>query len=143
MPRISNRIFFTISRVVVSITLTVPPTSDETQTYFPSFENSAIRGIQSEAIQPVGVRLTSDGKRAFIALGPSNRIAVVDAQTFEVTKYLLVGQRVWQLGFDASEKLLFTTNGASNDISVIDTEALKVIKSIAVGKFPWGIAVKG
>ena len=29
--------------------------------------------------------------------GPANRVAVVDAQTYEVESYLLVGQRVWQL----------------------------------------------
>ena len=32
-----------------------------------------------------------------MALGPANRVAVVDTATFEVEKYLLVGRRVWQL----------------------------------------------
>ena len=63
-----------------------------------------------------------DGKLAFVALGPANRVAVIDAATFKVEKYLLVGQRVWQLAFTPDEKLLFTTNGASNDVSVIDVE---------------------
>jgi len=67
---------------------------------------------------------------------------VIDAQTFEVKKYLLVGQRVWQLAFSPDEKLLFTTNGASNDVSVIDVGKLKAFKSIAVGRFPWGIVTK-
>src|SRR5712691_7485983 len=58
-----------------------------------------IPGVPQDAIQPVGVRITKDGKRAFVALAPSNRIAVIDAATFKVEKYLLVGQRVWQLGF--------------------------------------------
>lgn len=100
-----------------------------------------IPGVRAEAIQPVGVRVTRDGKKAFVALGPANRVAVVDAKTYEVEGYLLVGQRVWQLVFTPDEKLLFTTNGASNDVSVIDVEALKVTKSIGVGRFPWGIAV--
>ena len=89
----------------------------------------------------MGVKLTRDGKLGFVALGPANRVAVVDAATFEVEKYLLVGQRVWQLGFNADESRLYTTNGASDDISVIDVAALKVIKSIAVGQAPWGVAV--
>src|SRR5918994_3149538 len=42
-----------------------------------------IAGVPPEAIQPVGVRVTSDRSLAFVALGPSNRVAVVDAQTFE------------------------------------------------------------
>ena len=101
-----------------------------------------IRGIRPEALQPVGVRLTGDRRLAFVALGPSNHVAVIDAQTFEVKKYLLVGQRVWQLAFGPGEKRLYTTNGVSNDISVIDVEKLKVIKSVAVGHLPWGVVVR-
>src|SRR5690606_37341822 len=59
----------------------------------------SIPGIVQDAIQPVGVRVTKDGKRAFVALGPANRVAVINEETFEVEKYLLVGQRVWQLAF--------------------------------------------
>jgi len=100
-----------------------------------------VPGVTKEAIQPVGVRVTRDGKLAFVALGPANRVAVVDAQTFEVKDYLLVGQRVWQLAFNADQSRLFTTNGISNDISVIDVPGLEVIKSITVGNQPWGVAV--
>ncbi|WP_374547872.1 PQQ-dependent catabolism-associated beta-propeller protein, partial [Rhodoblastus sp.] len=98
-----------------------------------------VPGLTREEIQPVGIRLTSDGKTAFVALGPANRVAVVDAQTFEVRKYLLVGQRVWHLALTPDEKLLFTTNGNSNDVSVIDVAALKVIKTIPVGQAPLGV----
>lgn len=101
-----------------------------------------IPGVNDEAIQPVGIRLTSDGKYAFVALGPANRVAVIDAQKLKFIKYLLVGQRVWQLAFTPDEKKLYTTNGVSNDVSVIDVERLKVIKSITVGRYPWGIAVR-
>ena len=100
-----------------------------------------IAGVSAEAVQPVGIRLTRDGKRAFVALGPANRVAVVNAATFEVEKYLLVGQRVWQLAFTPDEKLLFTTNGASSDVSVIDVGNLRVIKSVGVGRYPWGVVV--
>ena len=60
---------------------------------------------------------------------------------YRVEKYLLVGQRVWQLAFTPDEKLLFTTNGVSNDVSVINVEKLKVTKSVAVGRFPWGVTI--
>jgi YVTN family beta-propeller protein len=100
-----------------------------------------IPGVPPDAVQPVGVRISRDGKRAFVALGPANRVAVVDATTFKVEKYLLVGQRVWQLAFTPDEKLLFTTNGASNDVSVIDVEKLRVVRSIKVGRYPWGVVV--
>jgi PQQ-dependent catabolism-associated beta-propeller protein len=100
-----------------------------------------IPGINNEAIQPVGVRLTKDGSKAFVALGPANRVAVVNAVTFEVEKYLLVGQRVWQLALTPDEKLLISTNGVSSDISIIDVDAEKVLKSIKVGGYPWGVVV--
>jgi PQQ-dependent catabolism-associated beta-propeller protein len=101
----------------------------------------SIPGITTEAIQPVGVRLTKDGSKAFVALGPANRVAVVNAVTFEVEKYLLVGQRVWQLALTPDEKLLISTNGVSSDISIIDVDAEKVLKSIKVGGYPWGVVV--
>jgi YVTN family beta-propeller protein len=100
-----------------------------------------IPGLSKEAIQPIGVSITRDGKRAFVALGPANRVAVIDAETKRIEKYLLVGQRVWHLAFTPDEKYLLTANGVSNDVSVIDLASLKVIKSIPVGSFPWGIVV--
>jgi YVTN family beta-propeller protein len=67
---------------------------------------------------------------------------MIDAKTYEVLDYLLVGQRVWQLAFSPDEKFLYSTNGVSNDISVIDVDAGKVIKSVKVGSYPWGVVVK-
>ena len=66
---------------------------------------------------------------------------MIDAETIEVEKYLLVGQRVWQLAFTPDEKLLISTNGVSNDVSIIDVEAEKVLKSVRVGGYPWGVVV--
>lgn len=103
-----------------------------------SFE---IPGIAKEAIQPVGVRITKDGKTAFVALGPANRVAIIDTATLKVKKYVLVGQRVWQLYLTPDDKLLFTTNGASSDVSVIDVAKERAIKSIKVGRYPWGVVI--
>ena len=99
----------------------------------------AVPGMPAEAIQPVGIAITRDRKLAFAALGPANRVAVIDAQSYEVMRYLLVGQRVWNLAFNPDQTRLYTTNGVSNDISVIDLATLKVIKSIPVGQSPWGV----
>lgn len=100
-----------------------------------------IKGIHPDRVQPVGVRLSRDGQYAFVALGPANHIAVVDANSFEVLDYLLVGRRVWHMAFNNDESLLLTTNGVSGDVSVIDVADLKVLKSIKVGRFPWGVVV--
>lgn len=105
-----------------------------------SFE---IAGMRAEAIQPVGVKIATDGSdKVYIALGPSARVAVVNAKTYEVEKYLLVGPRVWNLEFSPDQKRLFTTNGISGDVSVIDLEKQRVISTVKVGRLPWGLAVK-
>jgi YVTN family beta-propeller protein len=100
-----------------------------------------VPGLRPEAIQPVGIRFTSDGKLGFVALGPANRVAVVDGATKQVLKYILVGQRVWHLALTPDDKQLYTTNGVSNDVTVIDVPSLKAVKSIPVGSFPWGVAI--
>ena len=100
-----------------------------------------VAGVQPEWLQPVGAKVTADGKRLFVALGPANRGAGVDAQSLEVRDYILVGQRVWQLAFTPDEKYLLTTNGNSNDITVIDVAKQEAVKSIQVGQQPWGVVV--
>jgi len=102
----------------------------------------AVKGVPKDKVQPVGIRLSADGKLAFVALGPANHVAVVDPQTFEVKSYILVGQRVWQMGFTPDEKQLYTTNGVSGDVTVIDVASLSPIKSIKVGRYPWGVAIR-
>jgi PQQ-dependent catabolism-associated beta-propeller protein len=100
-----------------------------------------VPNVQPEWLQPVGVKVTEDGSRVFVALGPANRVAVVDGESLEVLDYILVGQRVWQLDFTPDQKYLVSTNGNSNDITVIDVAAEKAIKSVQVGQAPWGVAI--
>ena len=101
-----------------------------------------IAGVTPERIQPVGIRMTADGKKGFVALGPSKHVAVVNGETFEVEDYLLVGRRVWHLEITPDEKYLFTTNGLSNDVTVVDIASMKPVKSIPVGEQPWGAAYR-
>lgn len=101
-----------------------------------------IRGVHDDLIQPVGFELTPDGKTAFVALGPSNHVAVVNADTYEVEDYILVGRRVWHMAFDRDHARLFTTNGISGDVTVIDVARRAAIKTIKVGRYPWGLALR-
>ena len=104
--------------------------------------NFKILGVPTNRIQPVGVIIDKDKKWALVALGPANRVALINAQTFVVEKYFLVGQRVWNLAFSPDQKRVYTTNGVSNDLSIIDLEKMEVTKSIGVGRYPWGLVVK-
>ena len=125
-----------VGNPIISFKINDPETKKVTHTI-----NFEIPGVNEESIQPVGVKHTLDGKYSFVALGPANRIAVIDQKTKKVIKYLLVGQRVWQMAFTADEKTLLSTNGVSNDVSFINVEKLKVEKSIKVGRFPWGVVI--
>jgi YVTN family beta-propeller protein len=100
-----------------------------------------VPGVSSELVQAVGIQLTRDGRRAYVALGPSNRVAEIDAQSFKVLRLYLVGQRVWHIALSPDERRLYSANGNSSDVSVIDLERGDVIKSIGVGRSPWGLVV--
>jgi YVTN family beta-propeller protein len=100
-----------------------------------------VPGVPRELVQAVGIQLTRDGTRAFVALGPSNRVAEVDARTLQVTRLYLVGHRVWHIALAPDEKRLYTANGGSGDVSIIDLGRREVIKSVAVGRSPWGVVV--
>ena len=120
-------------------TITIFDVATQTEKTKISFD---VKGVHPDRIQPVGFKLTQDQKTAFVALGPSNHIAVVDVARFTVTDYILVGRRVWHMTFSPDNSLLFTTNGVSGDVTVIDVAAQKALKSIKVGRYPWGAATK-
>ena len=120
-------------------TVTVFDVEDQSEKAKIAFE---IKGVRPDRVQPVGFELTSDGKYAFVALGPANHVAVVDQKTYEVLDYLLVGRRVWHMTLNDDESLLFATNGVSGDVTVIDVAERKPTKTIKVGRFPWGAAYR-
>ena len=100
-----------------------------------------VKGVHPDRVQPVGFELSNGDGTAFVALGPSNHVAAVNAETYEVEDYILVGRRVWHMAFNEDQSQLLTTNGVSGDVSVIDVASLKVTKSIKVGRYPWGVVV--
>jgi PQQ-dependent catabolism-associated beta-propeller protein len=67
-------------------TVSVFNVADRTEVKKISFE---VSGISKDRIQPVGIRFSKDGKLAFVALGPANRVAVVNTETFEVDRMAL------------------------------------------------------
>jgi len=77
----------------------------------------------------------------FVALGPSNRVAVIDAATYEVKGYIPCRSEAWHLELSPDGSKLYVTNGLNNDMTVIDAETLKADKSVPVGRLPWGVAV--
>jgi YVTN family beta-propeller protein len=100
-----------------------------------------VPGVRPELLQPVGMQFSKDGKLLFVALGPANRVAVIDTKTYAVKQYILVGQRPWHMALDPDGSELYVANGLTNDLTVIDVASLEAVKSVPVGRLPWGVAV--
>ncbi len=98
-------------------------------------------GMRKEEVTPVDLLITRDGRRAYVALGRANHVAVVDVAARKVERYILVGKRAWGLALTADERRLYVANGLSDDLSIIDTERLQVLKSVPVGQVPYGILI--
>ncbi|ABV94398.1 conserved hypothetical protein [Dinoroseobacter shibae DFL 12 = DSM 16493] len=120
-------------------TISVFNVEDQSEITKISFE---VDGVHPDRVQPVGFEFTEGETHAYVALGPSNHVAVVNAETYEVEDYILVGRRVWHMDFSPDRSLVFTTNGVSGDVTVIDVAKREAIKSIKVGRFPWGAAMR-
>jgi YVTN family beta-propeller protein len=91
--------------------------------------------------KPMGVVVSTDGKRVYVANGRGGTVSVIDPRTDAVTNTIPVGQRPWGIALTGDGGKLYTANGPSNDVSVIDTKSLQVSKKVPVGKIPWGVAI--
>lgn len=100
-----------------------------------------VKGARAEDISPVGITMTRDGKRAFVALGKANHVAFVDVAARKVTDLVLVGKRAWNVTLDKAEARLWVVNGLSDDVTVVDVAGAKAVKSIPVGRVPYGLVV--
>ena len=96
-----------------------------------------VKGARQEEITPVGITMTKDGKRAFVALGRANHVAFVDVASRKVTDLVLVGKRAWNVALDASEQRLVVVNGLSDDVTIVDVPAAKALRSVPVGRVPY------
>ena len=118
--------------------ITIVSTADHSVLATLKFE---LKGVRAQDITPVGIQLSRDGKRAFVALGRANHVAFVDVAARKVSDLVLVGKRAWNLALDKDEKRLFVVNGLSDDLSIVDVPGAKAIKTVPVGRVPYGVVV--
>ena len=109
-------------------------TKDHSVTATLKFE---VPGARSSDITPVGITMTRDGKRAFVALGKANHVAFVDVATRKVEQLVLVGKRVWQVALNRAETQLYAVNGLSDDLTIVDVPSAKPLKTVRVGRVPY------
>ena len=94
------------------------------------------------SVGPVGVQVSPDGSRIYLANGRGNSVSVIDTVSYDLLETIPVGERVWGIGMTRDGKKLYAANGLSNDVSVIDTLSEKVTATIPVGEGAGGVAIR-
>src|SRR5690606_24871224 len=100
----------------------------------------ATRALPAPA-KPVGIAVSPDGARLYVADGAADLVHVLDASDFTEHARVPVGKRPWNLALAPDAAMLYVANGRSNDVSVVDTATLRVVRTIPVGAGPWGVAI--
>jgi PQQ-dependent catabolism-associated beta-propeller protein len=91
--------------------------------------------------KPVGVAVSPDGRRLYVATGGAHSLVALDASTLREVGRVRVGRRPWGVALSPDGRFAYTANGRSDDISVVDTRRMRVVSSVRVGTRPWGVAV--
>ncbi len=94
-----------------------------------------------ESAKPMGMAITSDSKRLYVANGRGKTVSAINLDTLEVVDSVEVGPRAWGIAMTEDERFLYTANGPSDDVTVIDTASMEVVTKIAVGESPWGVVI--
>jgi PQQ-dependent catabolism-associated beta-propeller protein len=95
-----------------------------------------------QAEKPVGLALSPDEKRLYVATGRGNGVAVIDTQAMKVVGHVPTGVRVWGIAVTPDGRKLYAANSLSNTLSVIDTRTLRVVRTIKTGDGPWALAIR-
>ena len=101
----------------------------------------APKGFRPEQMTPVDMVFNDAADEAYVALGTANHVAVVNLNTLEIKKYILVGRRAWGLGLSPDQSTLIVLNGLSDDFTVIDLATKRPRLTKRAGLIPHSIEV--
>jgi DNA-binding beta-propeller fold protein YncE len=91
-----------------------------------------------EPVQAVEMAATRDGRRVFVAMGRSNRVAEIDPGTFKVVRSFPTGFRTWGVALSPDEKRLYAPSGLDGALTIVDLERNRVARRVELGGKPWG-----
>ena len=92
-----------------------------------------------ETVQAVEMEATRDGRRAFVAMGRSNRVAEIDPVTRRVVRSFPTGLRTWGLDLSPDERRLYAASGLSGELTIVDLAANRVARTVKLGGKPWTV----
>jgi YVTN family beta-propeller protein len=95
--------------------------------------------VRREDIRPVGIALSRDGRRAFVALSRAGVVAVVDTAARRVTGYWPAGRR--PMDVVPSGSTLYVTDALDDAVLALDAATGQVLRSAKVGRTPHTVLV--
>jgi YVTN family beta-propeller protein len=90
---------------------------------------------------PIGVAITPDGTRAYVANAFDHTVSVIDTSTNPVITTIPVGAFPDGVAITPDGTRAYVTIEGPNTVSVIDTATNTVIATIPVGVGPFGVAI--
>ncbi|NOZ26701.1 MAG: beta-propeller fold lactonase family protein [Chloroflexi bacterium] len=99
---------------------------------------------ETQTTIPVGqgahaVRISPDGRIAYVALSKENAVAIVDLEAGEVIGRTPVGQKPEQIDLSRDGRWLLASNNGDATVSIIDTENGEVVHTVRVGEGAYGV----
>jgi YVTN family beta-propeller protein len=86
--------------------------------------------------------VSPDGALVYATNGGDANVSVVRTDTFEWVENIAIGQRPWNMAFNADGSKLYVAAGRSHAISVVDIASKQMVTEIPTGKLPWGVVTQ-
>jgi len=115
-------------------------TGEGTVSVIDTATNTLIATVPVES-SPVGVAITPDGTKAYVANRGSDIVSVIDTSTNTVTAMVNVGSGPTGVTVTPDGAKVYVTNLYDSDVSIIDTATNTVTATVPVGDNPYGVAV--
>jgi uncharacterized protein (TIGR03437 family) len=90
---------------------------------------------------PIGVAITPDGTRAYVANSQSSSVSVVDTSSNKVVATVRVGATPAGVAITPDGTRAYVANSNSSSVSVIQTSSNTVVATISVANNPYGLAI--
>ncbi|MBI2266365.1 MAG: beta-propeller fold lactonase family protein [Armatimonadetes bacterium] len=100
-----------------------------------------VAGTYLVQAMPMGLAVTPDGRKLFVANFNSASVTVIDTASRTIVETIRVGLSPSRIAIRPNGATAYVTNRNSNSISVIDVNSNRRIGDIPVGQGPVGIAV--
>ena len=91
--------------------------------------------------RPRGLVVSKDGRRAYVALGKDDAVAVIDIPTKRVVDRIPVGTDPEQVGLSPDGRIIYVSNEALDSATAVAVDGHTVKFRVAVGKEPEGVSV--